>query len=63
MLKSPESQTILVIEDEDDVRSFVCRVLELEGYCALQAENGLAGLKLTREKSGHGATGLAPALL
>lgn len=50
MLKTPKSDTILVIEDEDDIRSFVCRVVELEGYNALQAGDGLAGLKLTKEK-------------
>lgn len=50
MLKSLKRNTILVIEDEDDVRNFVCRVLELEGFITLESEDGLTGLKLTKEK-------------
>jgi CheY-like chemotaxis protein len=44
----PKKKTILIIEDENDIRNFACRVLELEGYRVLQAENGEEGLKLLR---------------
>lgn len=43
-----ETETILVIEDEPDVRNFASRVLELEGYQVLQAENGDEGLRLVK---------------
>ena len=49
MPKKRETKTVLVIEDETDVRNFAARVLELEGYWALQAEDGDAGLRLARE--------------
>jgi len=40
---------ILVIEDEADVRHFVSRVLELEGYHVLRAEDGDKGIGIVRE--------------
>ena len=49
MKKRRETNTILVIEDEADVRNFAARVLELEGYHVLRAENGEEGLRLLRE--------------
>jgi len=48
-MKSEETKTILVIEDEDDIRIFATRVLELEGYRVVGAGNGDDGLKLVRE--------------
>ena len=42
-------KTVLIIEDEANVRNFASRVLELEGYRVLQAENGDDGLTLARE--------------
>jgi two-component system cell cycle sensor histidine kinase/response regulator CckA len=41
--------TILVVEDEDQVRTLIARVLAKRGYQVLQAENGRAGLALARE--------------
>ena len=41
--------TILVIEDDRDIRDFVSRVLELDGYRVLQAEDAATGLRLARE--------------
>ena len=49
MAKRRETKTVLIIEDEADIRSFASRVLELEGYRALQAEDGDEGLRLARE--------------
>lgn len=41
-------KTVLIIEDEAEVRNFVKRVLELEGYNALEAGTGEDGLRLVR---------------
>jgi len=49
MAKKRETKAILVVEDEADIRSFVSRVLELEGYCIFQAKNGNEGIKIARE--------------
>ncbi len=46
---SREVRTVLVIEDGTDVRNFASRVLDLEGYRVLQAENDYEGLRLVRE--------------
>jgi CheY-like chemotaxis protein len=48
MVKTHEIKTVLVIEDEADVRNFASRVLELEGYHVLQVENGEEGMRLMR---------------
>ena len=49
MAKTDEAKTILIIEDEADIKNFASRVLELEGYRVLQAEDGEEGMKLVRE--------------
>jgi CheY-like chemotaxis protein len=49
MVKKGSRATILIIEDEDDIRTFASRVLELEGYRVLQASDGDEGLRLARE--------------
>ncbi len=49
MTESPEAKTILIIEDEAEVRSFARRVLELEGYRVLEAEDSDEGIRLARE--------------
>ena len=38
------SETILVVEDDDDVRNYSCETLRDLGYTVLEAENGRAGL-------------------
>ena len=48
MAKSHETKTILIIEDEAEIRNFASRVLELEGYGVLQAEDGSEGMRLVR---------------
>lgn len=49
MAKRRETKTVLIIEDEADIRNFASRMLELEGYHVLQAEDGDEGLQLARE--------------
>ena len=49
MAERPRRKTILVIEDEPEVRNFASRVLELEGYRVLQAEDSEEGIRLLRE--------------
>ena len=43
-------KVILIIEDEADVRNFAKRVLELEDYQVLEAEDGHEGLRIARER-------------
>ena len=49
MLKKCKAETILIIEDEADIQKFVSRVLELEGYQVLQANDGERGMEIIRE--------------
>lgn len=48
-LDSTNTETILIIEDEVDIRSFVARVLELEGYQVLETGDGSTGMQMLRE--------------
>jgi DNA-binding response OmpR family regulator len=41
-------QTVLIVEDEADIRSFIARVLELEGYQVLEAPDGAAAMDIIR---------------
>jgi CheY-like chemotaxis protein len=41
--------TVLVVEDDEDLRSLVRRILEREGYSVTEAENGRAALARARE--------------
>lgn len=49
MAKKRETKTVLIIEDEANIRNFASRVLELEGYRVLQAGEGEEGMRLLRE--------------
>lgn len=42
-------KTILLIEDNNDIRENTCELLELEGYRVVLALNGKSGLILARE--------------
>jgi adenylate cyclase len=48
-MKEAVTTAILIIEDEEDIRDFAARVLELEGYRVFQAVNGGEGLRVIRE--------------
>ena len=45
----PAQPTVLVIDDDPDVRGALALVLELEGYRVLAAEDGEEGLRAYRE--------------
>lgn len=49
MTKYCEVKTVLVVEDEADIRKFARRLLELENYRVIEAANGNDGLKLMKE--------------
>lgn len=42
---------ILVIDDDDDVRRLICKMLETEGFDFLEAANGDEGLKIIKKES------------
>lgn len=43
-------KTILLIEDNPDIRENTCELLELDGYEVLTADSGQEGLRLAKEK-------------
>ena len=43
--------TILVIEDEEDIREFLVTVFQQAGYTVIEASNGKAGMKAVRESA------------
>jgi CheY-like chemotaxis protein len=45
-------ETILIVDDEDGVRSVLTRILERAGYSVIQAEDGLQGVEIFRERAG-----------
>lgn len=42
-------KTVLLIEDNNDIRENTCELLELEGYNVIFAENGKTGLTLAKK--------------
>ncbi len=51
--KSRNFETVLVVEDEEIVRTLVCDVLEEEGYEVLCASDGIEGLRMAKEFDSH----------
>jgi PAS domain S-box-containing protein len=47
------SETVLVVEDSDDLREIVERILSGSGYNVMVAPNGPAAIDLAREYDGH----------
>jgi two-component system cell cycle sensor histidine kinase/response regulator CckA len=45
------SETILVVEDEEQIRSLECRILQSNGYKILAAKDGIEALLICREYS------------
>ena len=39
-------ETILVVEDTDDVRKMICQILQQQGYRVLEAADGMQALEL-----------------
>ncbi len=42
---------VLIIEDEAEIRSFIARVLELEGYSVFEAADGASGMEIIRNNA------------
>lgn len=38
--------TVLVVEDDDDLRKSICEILQTEGYVVTTADNGLRALEI-----------------
>lgn len=49
VVKAPHTKTILVVEDEEAVRSFAVRALELRGYNILEADCGEEALDIMKD--------------
>jgi DNA-binding NtrC family response regulator len=52
-MEHKSAASILVIDDENDIRSLLSRILRLEGYQVFQAENGRKGLKTLQQEKVH----------
>lgn len=53
METGPGVATVLVVDDEEVLRSYMTRVLEDEGYSVIEAENGVEALSfLSRKDTG-----------
>jgi PAS domain S-box-containing protein len=49
---APCSETVLLVEDEEELREFIREVLANQGYKVLEARNGQQGIVVAREYSG-----------
>jgi two-component system cell cycle response regulator len=49
----PSGHTVLVVDDDDDLRTTLCRLLEVEGHEVLSAADGEEALRLCRGRDIH----------
>jgi DNA-binding response OmpR family regulator len=47
----PERPKVLVVDDEDDIRKLLVRVLQTKGYEVIEAKRGLEALQLVRDNT------------
>ncbi|MGE3805353.1 MAG: PAS domain S-box protein [Gemmataceae bacterium] len=47
------SETVLVAEDDDNLRRFICELLEAQGFKVLAAADGQEALELSRQHAGN----------
>jgi DNA-binding response OmpR family regulator len=45
----PGAKTVLVVDDEADIRKMLCRLIAKAGYRVLEADRGVAALRLVKE--------------
>jgi DNA-binding response OmpR family regulator len=48
---APGAKTILVVDDEADIRKMLCRLLAKAGYRVLEADRGVLALRLVKEQT------------
>jgi len=48
-----DSETILIVEDDDMLRNLAREILQLQGYRILEAENGIEALRISEEHGGQ----------
>jgi DNA-binding response OmpR family regulator len=48
---APGAKTILVVDDEADIRKMLCRLLAKAGYRVLEADRGVQALRLVKEQT------------
>lgn len=46
-----EKKTVLIVDDEDDIRLILNALLDSEGYNVLEADNGIAGLEVAQNNA------------
>lgn len=51
MTRKTKTQTVLIIEDDSNIQNFISRVLELEGYRVIRANDGRRGMELIKDNS------------
>ena len=48
--RGPGAETILLVEDDDQLRHLIAQILQAEGYTLLEAENGSQALELSEKQ-------------